>query len=67
MSAITSALAAVRRSDPVPDLPAGKRWSTSRDPESALLTLADQARDSADDFLLDAYGTRVLPIQRGQR
>jgi hypothetical protein len=58
---------AVRRPDRVPDLPAGKRWTTARDPESALLTLAARAVDDAEDFVLGAYGTRVLPIQRGRR
>jgi hypothetical protein len=67
MSAITSALASVRRPTPAPDLPAGKRWTTASDPESALLTLAARAVEDAEDFACEAYGTRVLPIQRGQQ
>jgi hypothetical protein len=69
MSAIASALAAVRRSDPAPDLPASKRWIAATDPESALLTLA-AARDGdaiygdqrtlanaaiIGDYAIDAY------------
>jgi hypothetical protein len=67
---LASALAAVRRSDPAPDLPASKRWTTAADPESALLTLAEQAYADAEDFACEAYGERVWKVQpkkRGQR
>jgi hypothetical protein len=70
MSAFTSALAAVRRSDPAPDLPAAKRWIATANPESALLTLAAKALDDAEDFACEAYGERVWKVQpkkRGQR
>jgi hypothetical protein len=70
MSALTSALAGVRRSAPAPDLPAGKRWIATANPESALLTLAEQAYADAEDFACEAYGERVWKVQpkkRGQR
>jgi hypothetical protein len=69
VSAIASALAAVRRSDPAPDLPASKRWIAAAEPESALLTLAPARDDAAiygdqrtlanaaiiGDYAIDAY------------
>jgi hypothetical protein len=75
-------LASVVRREPVPDLPAGKRWSTSRDPESALLTLATddtlspQKRANAarlygyevdGDASIDAYSLASLPTTGSAR